>query len=306
MRAVVTVRRGRYADAASAARCMSVVFRDEGSTPAMFRPLYAYLAFLDLTGQLCRRLPRLDESNVRDTNNRVGGDEPTHQSLQRVRRVDGPQKAEHVLLVAEDIDEAPGKIIGCVEMGVVNVPRLIANGMLDEIDQWGQVLRDSNTDVYAREQGRTSLESDEEFISTKSSGKNTVSAPYIGNLAVTSSFRRRGIATMLMVEAEQIGRSWGFDRICLHVDADNIPAKVFYANLGYECTLQEPQWYRRIGRLRRMFLRKYVTGNSPRARATDVNAWDQAEVSSSGKKLNFIEYLKLCYADLAMKGGRKY
>jgi ribosomal protein S18 acetylase RimI-like enzyme len=56
----------------------------------------------------------------------------------------------------------------------------------------------------------------------------------ISNLAVSQSFRRRGIAVDLCQAAEEMAREWGYDFLHLKVEAGNIAAANLYQNkLGY-------------------------------------------------------------------------
>lgn len=58
---------------------------------------------------------------------------------------------------------------------------------------------------------------------------NPAPRPYISNLAVQDSFRRRGVATALVRESEDIVRnSWGEPRLHLRVEQDNLAAKALY------------------------------------------------------------------------------
>ncbi|MEM8639815.1 MAG: GNAT family N-acetyltransferase [Cyanobacteria bacterium P01_G01_bin.54] len=59
-------------------------------------------------------------------------------------------------------------------------------------------------------------------------------APYLSNVAVHPRYRRRGIATQLLLRAEQQAIAWGFRDIYLHVLERNQPAQALYAGLGYQ------------------------------------------------------------------------
>ena len=59
-------------------------------------------------------------------------------------------------------------------------------------------------------------------------------APYLSNVAVHPRYRRRGIATQLLLQAEQQAIAWGFRDIYLHVLERNQPAQALYARLGYQ------------------------------------------------------------------------
>jgi ribosomal protein S18 acetylase RimI-like enzyme len=58
---------------------------------------------------------------------------------------------------------------------------------------------------------------------------------YIANVAVRKEERRKGIAKMLVAEAEERAKSWGCRSMALHCDVNNIAALRLYKNLGYKC-----------------------------------------------------------------------
>ncbi|MEM9568970.1 MAG: GNAT family N-acetyltransferase, partial [Cyanobacteria bacterium P01_E01_bin.34] len=73
---------------------------------------------------------------------------------------------------------------------------------------------------------------------TSSSSQATDSAdktrsPYIANLAVLPDWRRKGIASKLLLGAEGIAAAWGSDRIFLHVLETNKAAQRLYLNARY-------------------------------------------------------------------------
>lgn len=57
--------------------------------------------------------------------------------------------------------------------------------------------------------------------------------PYISNLAVKPAYRRQGIARKLLLKCEQIAINWGYQKLCLHVLADNYQAQQLYFSKGY-------------------------------------------------------------------------
>jgi len=57
--------------------------------------------------------------------------------------------------------------------------------------------------------------------------------PYIANLAVVPTARRRGIASGLLDCCERTARDWGYDRIYLHVLTTNDRAVRLYRQRGY-------------------------------------------------------------------------
>lgn len=81
--------------------------------------------------------------------------------------------------------------------------------------------------------------------------------PYISNLAVTASFRRRGIAQQLLLACERTSLEWGFQDLYLHVMENNHYARQLYLKTGYKLRQAEPSysaWF--FGRPKRLFLHK--------------------------------------------------
>jgi len=58
-------------------------------------------------------------------------------------------------------------------------------------------------------------------------------ACYISNLAVSSSYRRQGIAKQLLLKCEKVAEEWNCELLHLHVLEDNLPAKQLYLTNGY-------------------------------------------------------------------------
>jgi ribosomal protein S18 acetylase RimI-like enzyme len=84
--------------------------------------------------------------------------------------------------------------------------------------------------------------------------------PYIANLAVSNSYRRKGVATQLIVKCEQISYSWGFKQINLHVLEDNEKAKNLYLRNGYIINHIDSNLYSWLTRSpRRLFLQKSLS-----------------------------------------------
>ena len=82
---------------------------------------------------------------------------------------------------------------------------------------------------------------------------------YISNLAVSSSFRRRGVALELLTDCEQITKTWGYTELYLHVMADNPGGRNLYQRLGYETVSTEFLWsIIPWHRPERLFLRKQL------------------------------------------------
>mmetsp|Transcript_380 Transcript_380/g.962 ORF Transcript_380/g.962 Transcript_380/m.962 type:complete len:293 (+) Transcript_380:61-939(+) len=65
-------------------------------------------------------------------------------------------------------------------------------------------------------------------------GRGTYSwQPYVASLAVQQDYRRRGIARLLMHEAEVTAKQWGYNQIMLEVAQCNEEALSFYRRRGY-------------------------------------------------------------------------
>lgn len=57
--------------------------------------------------------------------------------------------------------------------------------------------------------------------------------PYISNLAVSTEYRRRGIAKQLLYQCEATAAKWGFRKLYLHVLDNNQQARNLYQSSGY-------------------------------------------------------------------------
>ncbi|PZO22056.1 MAG: GNAT family N-acetyltransferase [Leptolyngbya foveolarum] len=64
---------------------------------------------------------------------------------------------------------------------------------------------------------------------------------YLSNLAIDSTYRRQGAAKQLLHTCESVALQWGFDRVYLHVMADNQAARSLYTQAGYQpCEVSNP------------------------------------------------------------------
>ena len=103
--------------------------------------------------------------------------------------------ADHLFAVVAD--EVTGEIVGCAELGLVPAP--------------AHAARESERAPHAAER-----------------------VAYVGNLAVASAQRRRGLARRLVGFACKWARSqWHRPDVFTHVDAANAPARALYAALGF-------------------------------------------------------------------------
>jgi len=78
--------------------------------------------------------------------------------------------------------------------------------------------------------------------------------PFLGNVAVAESERRRGVGTKLVRVAEKVAQKWSETAIFVAVDADNAAALGLYTKLGFVKVLDERDNINRRGK--RVFLRK--------------------------------------------------
>ena len=90
--------------------------------------------------------------------------------------------------------------------------------------------------------------------------------PYLCNLSVDSKYRRRGLGKLLCKTCECIvTRFWDRNTIYLHVEANNIPARRLYDNMGYvPSPIQVPIWQRQIKGIDRnvLYFKKDLEGES--------------------------------------------
>lgn len=85
--------------------------------------------------------------------------------------------------------------------------------------------------------------------------------PYLSNLAVHSSYRRRGVARQLLLSCEQIALNWGYQDLYLHVLENNHKARGLYSQLGYRLHQVDSNWACfLLGKPRQLLLHKRLTG----------------------------------------------
>lgn len=120
---------------------------------------------------------------------------------QVTRRIQFENQRECQLLVA--IDPSTGEVCGCADLAV---------------------------HLYNEREKCFELTVDE-----LPKGRGTYSwQPYVASVAVREGYRRKGIARMMMCEAERAARQWGYSHISLEVGKDNDAAMQFYLSLGYK------------------------------------------------------------------------
>eukprot|EP00566_Odontella_aurita_P019732 CAMPEP_0113594608 /NCGR_PEP_ID=MMETSP0015_2-20120614/39177_1 /TAXON_ID=2838 /ORGANISM="Odontella" /LENGTH=305 /DNA_ID=CAMNT_0000501635 /DNA_START=266 /DNA_END=1181 /DNA_ORIENTATION=+ /assembly_acc=CAM_ASM_000160 len=65
-------------------------------------------------------------------------------------------------------------------------------------------------------------------------GMSAPPRPYLSDLAVRDDWRRRGVATQMVVHCEDKARAMGYNRLFLRVEGDNDAALSMYARMGYK------------------------------------------------------------------------
>ncbi len=70
---------------------------------------------------------------------------------------------------------------------------------------------------------------------------------HIMNMAVHAAYRRQGIGTALVEEAERIARYLELDGLRLEVRESNLTAQVFYRSVGFRAVDILPSFYVRSG-----------------------------------------------------------
>ena len=95
--------------------------------------------------------------------------------------------------------------------------------------------------------------------STDSWSRNDCRYPYLSNLAVHPTRRRRGVARQLLLKCEQVALSWGYQDIYLHVLENNHQARQLYFKMGYRLHQVDSNWSTwLLGRPRHLFLHKHL------------------------------------------------
>jgi ribosomal protein S18 acetylase RimI-like enzyme len=69
--------------------------------------------------------------------------------------------------------------------------------------------------------------------------KSRREVPYVGNLAVSESYRRQGVASKLIRVGMKVAEKWGEESLFVAVDADNFNAVRLYGKIGFDLVLDE-------------------------------------------------------------------
>mmetsp|Transcript_7770 Transcript_7770/g.15888 ORF Transcript_7770/g.15888 Transcript_7770/m.15888 type:complete len:349 (-) Transcript_7770:142-1188(-) len=137
---------------------------------------------------------------------------------------------EHVVLIATD--RITGEVLGCVEArGMQGYLRPKAIPVISSEDTRGQEVISNSVSPNCEE---SSEQCKPGFLRDPTAlPPRRPPWPYMANLAVIPSARRRGIGNMLVAEAESLVVDWGFRELLLKVETSNVVAMEFYDSLGY-------------------------------------------------------------------------
>lgn len=85
------------------------------------------------------------------------------------------------------------------------------------------------------------------------------SLPYLSNLAIAPSHRRRGIAAQLLQACEPIAKTWGHHDLYLHVLENNRAARALYLKAGFRvCQAESSLASVFLGQPRQLLLHKGI------------------------------------------------
>lgn len=79
---------------------------------------------------------------------------------------------------------------------------------------------------------------------------------YVSGIAVSNTFRRQKVATVLLKACEVIAVLWGYEFLVLRAYEDDWGARSLYTNAGYRLVATDPLWVTWIGRKRRILMIK--------------------------------------------------
>jgi ribosomal protein S18 acetylase RimI-like enzyme len=117
-------------------------------------------------------------------------------------------------------------------------------------------------------------------------GTFNTSVPYISNLAVAQSFRRKGVGRQLLLACEPIVQQWQHNALYLHVKRENQVARGLYFNVGYRQQQDEiPVWARLFGQSQQLLLSKSLQLDLKSSRSNQtqqLTEWGSAPKGSAG------------------------
>ena len=127
----------------------------------------------------------------------------------------------HTMIVAK-YDE---KVVGFIELGVIPLP-------LNRVPIHHPPMSEEDSSVEGKDV--EDIWNQEERGDGNMGKKRLIYAPTVGNLLTLPSYRRRGIASSLMSQAEEVARGWGYDSMVCAVDVENSIARKLYLRTGFE------------------------------------------------------------------------
>ncbi|MGB3205622.1 MAG: GNAT family N-acetyltransferase [Crinalium sp.] len=96
-----------------------------------------------------------------------------------------------------------------------------------------------------------------EMAMRRSFGRRSSQSLYISNLAVSKTFRRKGVADKLLKACDLKALEWGFKELELHVLDNNYPARQLYEKNGFQLQENEPDWISQfLNQPQKLLLRK--------------------------------------------------
>ncbi|KAJ9180084.1 hypothetical protein P3X46_008370 [Hevea brasiliensis] len=79
---------------------------------------------------------------------------------------------------------------------------------------------------------------------------------YVSGIAVSKTFRRQKIGSVLLKACDVLSTLWGFKYLVLRAFEDDVGARRLYTKAGYKVVSIDPQWMTWIGRKRRVLMIK--------------------------------------------------
>ena len=165
--------------------------------------------------------------------------------------------------------------MGCGEMVMVSNGKIEDSRANNAIEQWekrfAQASRVSLNPV-AQQQYSANGASDEQSPTASAAIESTVTTKatlaqrgemefmngkvvYIGNFAISNSYRRRGSGSKRIVESCRWSHTlWWTQCVWLHVASANDLAVELCEKLGVGCYSQDPVWVEHVGRRQRLLL----------------------------------------------------
>lgn len=163
--------------------------------------------------------------------------------------------AKHSMVVC--IDEASADdIIGFVEIGMLPRPANVQKKAKEDIvvssslDDRAEVASDISKAIS---EAMTEMEEEEENESYVGSADE---APYLGNVAVSRDYRRKGIGSRLVRVGMKVCEKWNERDLFVAVDASNRDALLMYNKMNFDQVLDERNLIYGSRKEPRVFLKK--------------------------------------------------